>query len=328
MNKLKYADEGMDMKKWVIMLLDKSRWILLFGIVCALVFGIVYTISHTVPRDKREYRAVSKLYLDFAVDETGEVYQAYNGYTWNDLMATDPILNVTMEGLPAGISRQEVVDATQATILSDLRLLTITITTHDPAKTGQILDATNTSLEKLGATAKEFVQIETIEETQPELVIADNRLLQAVVLGLVFGIVASLLTYAFLYVADDRIYTVSDLRKVTAVAFLGYDNGAQKDVLLGLQRDYEENAKHCKEQCEKAVVCRIEDVKNGLDFTKCKENATLILEIPYAKVHGAYLAYCLEQLKMYSCDVQGVYITDYSVSFMKKYYGNVVGKKA
>ena len=97
----RYADDGMDLKKYMMCLL--GRLPLIFGALIggALLGAVVYAAVRTVPESEREYQAFAKVYLDFAADETGEVYQAYNGYTWNDLMAADPIMELTLQNLPA-----------------------------------------------------------------------------------------------------------------------------------------------------------------------------------------------------------------------------------
>ena len=146
MQEIKYADAGMDMKR-ILLCFMRRLWIVpLAAAIGALAGFLIYEAARVVPESEREYRAVAKVYLDFAPDETGEVYQAYNGYTWNDLMTTDPILDVTMRYLPQDYTKEEVAAATKAEILSDLRLLTITVTAHDRERCGAILEATGRSL--------------------------------------------------------------------------------------------------------------------------------------------------------------------------------------
>ncbi len=102
-----YADEGMDIRKYMLCLLGKLPLILGAAAGGALLGLIVYAVVRTVPESEREYEAYAKVYLDFAADETGEVYQAYNGYTWNDLMAADPIMELTLANLSADYTREE-----------------------------------------------------------------------------------------------------------------------------------------------------------------------------------------------------------------------------
>ena len=101
MRERSYADEGMDVKKYMLCLLGRLPLLLAAAVCGALLGALIYTIVRTVPESEREYQAFAKVYLDFAADETGEVYQAYTGYTWNDLMAADPIMDLTLAGLSA-----------------------------------------------------------------------------------------------------------------------------------------------------------------------------------------------------------------------------------
>jgi uncharacterized protein involved in exopolysaccharide biosynthesis len=66
MNKIRYAEAGMDVKKLILAFLEKIWIVVLAAAIGAAAGAILYTGFHTVPVEEREYRAVSKLYLDFA----------------------------------------------------------------------------------------------------------------------------------------------------------------------------------------------------------------------------------------------------------------------
>ncbi len=322
MKEIKYADAGMDMKKFVLVFLGKCRIVLAAAALGAALGGLLYLAAHIVPEAEREYRAVSKLYLDFAADETGEVYQAYNGYTWNDLMATEPILSVTMSYLPEGYTEEEVVQATKAEILSDLRLLTITVTTHDAERTNAITGATNRALEELGATAKEFIKIEAIQADDAALVTADSRLVQAVIVGAVIALFAALFGILLYYVLDDRIFVASDIRMVTDVPFLGYCFSGNE----GFQQDYERNVSYVEKKEGRTEVLSL-DAGEGQALPTIgerQENVGVILQIPYGKVHAAYLGYVIEILGTRNRKAVGVAIRDADKNFLRKYYGAAV----
>lgn len=347
MGGIRYADAGMDMKKWMLLLIRKCRIVLVAAAVGAMVGGVVYTIARTVPESEREYRAVSKVYLDFAADETGQVYQEYNGYTWNDLMMTDPILDVTMSYLPEDYAREEVMAATEAMILSDLRLLTVTITTNDDERTDAILAATDRALEEYGNTAKEFIQIETIQTTQAQLVVADSRLVQAVLIGFVIALAAALLGMLIYYVLDDRILVASDVKQVTDISFIGYTfdknmkeatvsekslPASERKLFLSeqrLQNDYDKAVAYLKESCgevaEIGIPQRDEDASDY--FRKAREAGGVILKIPYGKVHGTYLAYQVGQYQVQGCNVLGIAIENADMKFLRRYYGRAIGKE-
>lgn len=318
MKELQYADAGMDMKKYMLCLLKKIPLILAVTAIGALLGVLVYTAARTVPESERQYRAFSKIYLDFAVDETGEVYQEYNGYTWNDLMAADPIQNLVMEGLPADYSREEVTAATEATILSDLRLLTVTVTTHSAERTDAILGATKQALEAYGGRAKEFVRIEAIQTTQAKLVRADSRTVQALLVGLLIGLALSLLMVNLYYVMDDRILVASDVRKVTNVSFCGYLSAGDF-----FQKDYENHIVYLQKKLGHVLVCDVAQ-KESLSAEKLEQLRLadgVVLTVPYGKMQCTYLSYVLEQFHAQDCNICGIAVRDADVKFLRRYYG-------
>ena len=324
MREIRYADAGMDMKKLMLCFIGKI-WVVCFAAVMgAAIGGVIYTVSHVVPESEREYRAIAKIYLDFAVDETGEVYQEYNGYTWNDLMAADPILDVTMAYLPDDYTREEVIAATKAEILSDLRLLTITITTHEQDRCNAILRATEQSLTERGDAAKEFTKIEVIQTMDALLVTADDRTVQAALVGLVMAVVFLLLGMMYYYVLDDRILVASDLKKVTDVSFVGYANAGER-----LNSEYEDSLAYLKEQTGTVSVLSVTQ-DDAITQERWQELCTsdgVVVVTKYGKVHAAYLAYVIEQLKVRECRLVGVAIGDADRRFLRRYYGFVIDRQ-
>jgi capsular polysaccharide biosynthesis protein len=335
-----------------------KRWWLFLAAAAAgaLVGALVYTIVRTVPESEREYRAVSKVYLDFAADETGEVYQEYNGYTWNDLIVTDPILNLTMDELSADYGKEEVMAATEATILSDLRLLTVTITTHQPETTDAILEATDRALERYGESAKEFLKITTIQTTQAQLVVADSRMAQAVALGAVIALFVLLFGMLLYDTLDDRIFVASDVRKVTDVSFCGYcfegagavtgaedatkknegnkAESGQDALRQRLQADYDSALAYLRGvhgnvaevPVSRQGTAELENRNFGytvpldIDWTEAEKADGVILQLPYGRVQGAFLDYLLEQYRVRDCKVLGVAIADADGKFLHRYY--------
>lgn len=322
MREIRYADAGIDMKKLALRFINKIWLVFLAAVVGAATGGVIYTVSHIVPESEREYRAVAKIYLDFAVDETGEVYQAYNGYTWNDLMATDPILNKTMTYLPDDYTRDEVTAATKAEILSDIRLLTIHITTHDRDRCDAIMKATGQALTELGNTAKEFKQIEVIQTTEAALVTADARTVQAVLVGTVTAVVLLLLGMMFYYVLDDRIVVASDLKQVTDVSFIGYVGAGER-----LNREYEDNLAYLKEQTGNISVLTVtqDDVISQEKWQELCASDGVIAVADYEKVHAVFLAYMIEQLRVRGCRLVGTAISGADEKFLRRYYGCAFG---
>lgn len=324
MREIRYADQGMDIKKLVLCFVGKI-WVVCLAAVLGASFAVVlYTMFYVVPESEREYQTISKVYLDFATDETGEVYQAYNGYTWNDLMATDPILDVTMSYLPEDYTREEVIAATQADILSDLRLLTITITTHEQDRCDDITWATQQALMEFGNTAKEFTNIEIIQSMDALHVVADDRTTQAALIGLAMAVILLLLSMMFYYVLDDRILVVSDLRKVTDLSFVGYSGAGEK-----LNGEYEGNLAYLREKTGTISVLTVmqEDEISQEKWQELCASDGVVVSAVYGKAHIAYLAYVIEQLKVRECHLVGVAIGSANERFLRRYYGFAIGEK-
>lgn len=322
MNRESYANEGMDIKKYMLCLLKRLPVLLGTVIGGALLGAIIYTAVHTVPESKREYTAYAKIQLDFAADETGEAYQAYNGYTWNDLMATDPIMNLILKNLSADYGRDEVAAAMRAEILSDIRILTLTVTTGSAARTDEILGAAVQALEEYGVQAKEFLAINGIQTTRAKLVVADSRMAQAVLVGSLLGFLISLFGISLYYVTDDRILVAGDVRRVTEAPFLGYASGMET-----LQQDYETNLAYLKKKWEGLYVCEIEKERPLTEEAFCamREAGGVVLSLPFGGVHAAFVSYITEQLKAQECELRGVAIREADERFLRVYYGSVFG---
>lgn len=316
--KSSYLNEGMDLKKYMICLWRRLPLVIAAGVAAALLFGVIYTLSRTVPEEEREYQAFAKVYLDFAADETGEVYQAYNGYTWNDLMAADPLMDLTLSYLSGDYTREEVQAALRAEILSDIRLLTITVTTNREERTEAILHAAVQALTDYGEQAKEFIEIGAIQETEAKLLVADSRLLQAVLLGLFLGLFLALLGLALRGVFEARIMVAGDLKKVTDVLFLGYADGPGD-----LSGDYEKNLAYLRDKAGDITVCEasFEQPFAEEDFENLRKAPGVVLFVPFRKANAAWVSYVIDQLAAQDCVLMGVAIRDCDAGFLRKYYG-------
>lgn len=318
MNDRNYVEEGMDLKKYMICLWRRLPFVIAAGVATALLFGILYTLSRTVPEGEREYQAFAKVYLDFAADETGEVYQAYNGYTWNDLMAADPLMDLTLSYLSGDYTREEVQASIRAEILSDIRLLTVTVTTNREERTEAILHAAVQALTAYGKQAKEFIEIGAIQETEAKLLVADSRLLQAVLLGLFLGLFLALLGLALRGIFEARIMVAGDLKKVTNVLFLGYADGPGN-----LRADYEKNLAYLREKAGDVTVCEasFEQPFAEEDFENLRKASGVVLCVPFGKANAAWAAYVIDQLAAQDCVLMGVAIRNCDAGFLRKYYG-------
>ncbi len=221
-----YLDKGMDLKRlWLYV--QKKIWLaVMLAVLGATCGGIVYQIVRSMKMPV-EYASISKLYISFGHDESGEVYQYYNGYTWNDLLDTDPILDLVMESLP-GYEREQVMQATSAEILSDIRLLTVTVKGDNEKFVREIRNGMESGLQEYGKESEEIEQIKVIYSGPPERVYWDDRTTAACLTGgIILGIVA-LLAIGFSYVLDESVYVQEDVEEKYSFRALGLLTRNQK----------------------------------------------------------------------------------------------------
>lgn len=319
MTQREWMKEGIDLKL-TILLYAKKIWI---SIVCALVgaalCGGLYYVIHDVLAPQKEYEAVSKVYLTFAADDNGDAYQYYNGYTWNDLMGTEPILDVTMEQL-AGYDRDFVRKSITADILSDIRLLTLTVCTNDPVQTEAIIRACESSLVHFGQEMVEFEKIEVIEHGQANVVLRKNEIIRAVVAGFVIGWILSLLGLAIVCILDDVVYVPADIRRCLSYPVLGIiyagDEERGKEQLL-------QNIETCKQSADEPLRISAEESDWQSKIGTAPE---VIVEVPYGHVSLKKLEELLENIKIQKKEIAGLIITDADARLYDLYFG-VFGQK-
>lgn len=207
-----YKKQGMDLKRFALRMQGKIWFLLLLVVLGAVIGGVSYQVARAM-RMPITYEAVSKLYISFGVDESGEIYQYYNGYTWNELLDTDPIVSKIEENLTADYTREQIIEATQATILSDIRLLTVTIQGSDEKTVREIQAAVELGLENYAQESEELKRIDTIRTKEPERVYWDDKTVTACVAGAIVLAVIGLFALAMIYVMDDSVYVQSDIEK-------------------------------------------------------------------------------------------------------------------
>lgn len=222
-----YNKQGMDLKRLMLRMQGKIWLLLMLIVLGAGIGGVSYQVARAM-RMPITYEAVSKLYISFGVDESGEIYQYYNGYTWNELLDTDPIISKIEENLPAGYTREQVIEATEGTILSDIRLLTVTVQGSDEKSVREIQAAVELGLENYAQESEELKRIDIIRTQEPERVYWDDKTVTACVTGAVILTVVGVIVLALIYVMDDAVYVQADIEKRYPYKALGMMMESQK----------------------------------------------------------------------------------------------------
>lgn len=239
--KVPYGKEPFDLKL-NLMLLAKKWWVLLVSsILGVLLVGGPYFLKHVVYAPAREYEMIMDFKIDYAENSAGEEYTYFNQSTWYQLLKddvfTDKVLaylqaddHVVADGASssdgAPLTKDDVKGFMEGTLLSDTRIVTVTVRTYNPELTAALADALEKAFYDFGKETKEIDAIHTWQKPeQATLVVRDVRLFRACMLGLILFDFVTLLVMLCKAVLDDSIYVPSTFEKRYQVPMIGcYSN--------------------------------------------------------------------------------------------------------
>ena len=229
--KVPYAKEPFDLKL-NLMLLAKKWWVLLVSsILGVLLVGGPYFLKHVVYAPAREYEMVLDFKIDYAENSAGEEYTYFNQSTWYQLLKddvfTDKVLEYLQEDDASGsdgapLAKDDVKGFMEGTLLSDTRIVTATVRTHNPELTAQVANALEIAFYDFGEETKEIDEIHTWQKPeQATLVVRDVRLFRACMVGLVLFDFVTLLVMFCRAVLDDSIYETYTFEKRYQIPMIG-----------------------------------------------------------------------------------------------------------
>lgn len=217
----KYGNESADLKLLLIYFIKRIRFLVYFTAFGALIFASVYYMKNFVFVDEHEYVATGELYLVYADDvRLDNVY--INDYTWQNLVKSDKAVEYAMSEIYSNVTADYLREAVTAGLVSDVRFVTLTVTTNDPELSVEIAQAYQNAIKVLG---EEMVDIETVtvftDADTAEEVVADNRIVRMAVTGGVIGLILSFFGILFQYVFDDSIYVTNQLESRYGIPAIG-----------------------------------------------------------------------------------------------------------
>ncbi len=319
MTEREWRDRGADLKLMSLLLI-KRIWIVIVGTALgAAVCGGIYFLCHVVYAPAREYEAVSKLYLTFAADDDGDAYQYYNGYTWNDLMGTEPILDYAMEQLTdvSDLTREDVREAVTADILSDIRVLTVTVRTKDQALTDRIIRAEEASLLHFAETMVEFDKIEVIDHGVSALVVVESQTKRAVLLGAALGLFLTLFGMWIYMILDDAVYVPAQVEERFGCPVLGVELQRDKE---WRRQELEANVSYKAGKNPVYLDMSVTDAEVLTDYDALRSSSGVILRIPYGQKIGTLIESRIRDLKIQECPLAGAVITGGDDRLYHAYY--------
>lgn len=250
----KYGKEPLNTRLFVLRLIRKLPVILLAAVLGAICIGGPYFLMKVTFGPAKEYEAVSDFYIDYAIKEDGTQHTYINYATWNQLLKddvfTDKILTYMawpedpadaedMQTTPlsdiekaAGITKQQLSGYLYATVLSDTRIVTTTVTTNDPALTMRIEKALVRAMFDFGEQQKEIAEVRILQEpTGASLVIADVRTFRACMVGVVLSVFVTVLYLCLYYALDESIHIPETFERRFGIPMLGTIRSKELPVL-------------------------------------------------------------------------------------------------
>ncbi len=340
-----YGKEPLDIRLLILRFLRKSPVILLAAFLGAVCIGGTYFLKKVTFGPAKEYEAVTDFYIDYAVQENGEEYTYFNQTTWTQLITddvfTDRILTYMsgmeisgaedeLQSIPlederewsgplqdvekaAGITKRELQGYLYATMLSDTRIVTTTVTTNDLELTMKIEKALIRAMDDFGEEQKEIKEVRILQEPmEASLVIADVRTFRACMLGIVVFVFVTVFYLLIYFVLDEGIHIPVTFERRVGIPMLGTICSRELSVLA--ERLFAEKSVYCEpvlvtadktvnlEQvkealAERGIAATADEKLNGIEnYFEALQNKKLLLVVKAGGHNGKqiekFLGFC------------------------------------
>lgn len=308
----KYMEQGMDLKR-LFLVLGKKLWLVLLGAVLgAMLGGITYKIVTNITNGETEYRASADYYITFFKD--GVDY--FNAYTWDGILRDDPIVDYALTLLPEEITKDMVKAAVKGEMLGDYRILTVHVNAETKEKADTIAKAYQESLWHFG---QEMELLNTVELWSQEEAVPfekNNKTGNAAFLGALVCVLLVIFALLFYYVLEDAVYVEKDGEQRFGLPVYGLLT-KEKDELQ--KQVFGDNLKY-------VFGDGIVETWNGEilpvaeDCERLRRVENLLVNIPWGRNNARQVERVLKQLELQGCEVKGLMITDAEDWFVKAYY--------
>lgn len=225
MNKWEFENEALD-SKLCLLRFTKHIWIPVLATVIGAVLCMgIYILDTQVFGPEKEYRIEDEYYVEYAKDENGTEYVYFNQMTWSSLADTDYFLDAILAGMEQPVERGELENYIDATLLSDTRIVTTSVTAPSAGMAEEIHRLYQQAFLGFSEEYKEIQDISLIKTgNEAELVVLDDRSVRVAVMGAVLGLVLSVFCLYMYIVMDDSFYIPVMLEKRYKIPSKEWDN--------------------------------------------------------------------------------------------------------
>lgn len=309
-------DQGLDLKR-LVLVLGRKLWLVAVGaMVGAILGGVTYKVVTNIVDGEPEYQANADYYITFNFDEFNYGADYYNAYTWDGILRDDPIVDYALSLLPSEITKEMVKDAVSGEMLGDYRILTVHVKAESKEKADMIAAAYKEALWNFG---QEIELLDSVELWSQEEAIEyekNNKTGNAAFLGAFLLTLFVMFALLFYYVLEDAFYVEKDAEERFGLPVYGLLTKAedikQKDILNDNLTFTFGNSPIAYWNGEK--------IPTAEEYANLRKAENLLVNIPWGCNNGRQVERVLRQMKLQDCEVKGIVITEAEDAFVKAYY--------
>ena len=307
-----YMEQGMDLKR-LVLVLGKKLWLLLAAAVLGAVLGgLTYKIVTNITNGEPEYRASADYYISFFDD--GADY--YNAYTWDGILRDDPIVDYALTLLPDEITKDMVKAAVSGEMLGDYRILTVHVNAETKEKADMIAKAYEKSLWHFGQEIELLDEVALWSQDAAVPFEKNTKTLNATFLGAFIALLLSAFVLLFYYVLEDAVYVERDAKERFRLPVYGLLTKNKDE----LQHQMFVNNMEYVFGNDIIPTWSGEQIPSMKDFEQLRTEERLLVDIPWGRNNCRQIERVLGQLQIQGIKVDGIVITEADDKFVKSYY--------
>ena len=308
-----YLEQGLDLKR-LVLVLGRKLWLIVIGaIVGAILGGLTYKIVTNIVDGEPEYRASADYYITFF----GEGAHYFNAYTWDGILRDDPIVDYALTLLPENITKEMIKEAVSGEMLGDYRILTVHVNANTKELADTIAKAYQDSLWNFGQEMELLDEVTLWSQENAVEFEKNNKTGNAALLGALIITLLVIFCLLFYYVLEDACYVERDAEERFGLPVLGILTKKQDKIQEQILKD---NLRFTFRDTE-VENWNGEVIPTEEEYTRLRNANNVLINIPWGRNNGRQVERVLRQMKLQDCDVKGIVITEADDAFVKAYYG-------
>ena len=331
-----YAREIIDGKLLCLRFLRKIYVIVIGTIVGAILFGGVYFLCRRLLPPEKEYEAGLSVYLEYYRGEEEPLgWVCFTQDAWKEFVVSDDFVSDVLEQLSQTVTKEEYLNSISSVLLPDGRVLSVTVTTPEPAKSVAIARAIVQAVDDFADTQERILWTRPL--TVPDgasLKLVDDRTVNTAVLGAVVGFLLSGLFVLYRLTVDDSVYVPELFACRYRLPMIGtlsapelkenfeavYREQTPVIIFVDDAADDEKtevvNALRAKTGCRELAMKDIREIMSDRN-----DNTEVLIAVKSGAHNGKRIQRMLQQLCIKGTKVCAAVLLDADESLLRAYYG-------